>query len=361
MPGTLLLQLVVAVAPASPALPPPPIPADYELRWTAPPQCPGVDSIRARIEALRGAPTRGEGTAIVVGEVTVTREGYALALTTSFAERTHVRRIDASACADLGESTAIVVAVALRRGLEVAMSPGEPEPQTRRDAVSPSIADAQIDVIAADSLASPSPQVFSPDPRAQRARPEPLVRLEGLAEIGVLGVVTGGPRLTLGLGWQRARAELYGLWLAPRVRQDGDDRGARFQAGAVGIRGCWVGRVRTLALPVCGGFEAGTVRVDTRSIVPAKHVHTPWVGPSLGVALAAAVGPVRVWVGIDAVVRVVGSRFRLDGEVAFTQWPVSPRASLGLEIPLRKRNRPARRRRANNGPDADNGGSASAR
>ena len=344
------MVLLFALALGEPAVPPPPVPADYELRWNAPAECPAVEAIRTRIAALRGEHVGGEGIAIVSADVSQRNDGFAIVLTTTFAERTHVRTMSAPSCDELAESTALVVAVALRNGVEAAMA--EPTPPAPAAVPTPAHEPAPPTIVEA-----PPPE---PTPTLRRPPPgDPLARIEGLGEIGALGVITGGARLTLGLGWRRARAELYGLYLAPRRRELPDDgRGGLFQAGAIGARGCWVARRRALELPLCAGFEAGTVRVDNRKILPRKTLHTTWAGPLVGIGVAYTVGRVRLWLGAEMVVRVAGSEFRIDEQVVFHQLPVSLRWSLGVEIPLGRRNdRGARKNRA----IADTGGSGRAR
>ncbi|HWB75297.1 MAG TPA: hypothetical protein VG755_10080 [Nannocystaceae bacterium] len=347
------MVLLFALALAEPAVPPPPVPADYELQWHAPAECPAVDALRMRIAALRGDERGGDGVAIVNGEVVHDDDGFALVLTTTFAERTHVRTMSAPSCDELAESTAIVVAVALRNGVEAAMTEPTPTPAAPAPAAA---ATSEHEPVAPTIVDAPPP---TPAPTLRRPPPgDPFARIEGLGEIGALGVITGGARLTLGLDWRRARAELYGLYLAPRRRGLPDKRGGLFQAGAIGARGCWVARRNALELPLCAGFEAGTVRVDNRKISPRKTLHTTWAGPLVGIGVAYTVGPVRLWLGAEMVVRVAGSRFRIDGQVAFRQLPVSLRWSLGLEIPLGRRND---RRGRKNPAIADTGGSGGAR
>lgn len=334
--------LAAVAAPTSSGVPP--IPADYELQWSAPAECPDAALIRDRIAALRGDHVGGEGIAVVAAEITNDADGYALELTTRFAASTHTRQLRATQCAELGESTAIIVAVALRQGVEAAMRTpaaievpeivARPQPITTTPRTTSPVASAPT-MSASEDVAPFDDE--PPLPRRSRSIAEPLLRVEGVGEIGALGVITGGARAVLGLAWPRARLEISGLYLAPRRRALGDGRGALFQAGAAIVRGCWVPRAGALALPLCAGVEAGTVRADNRGITPTKTLHTPWAGPTLGAGLLRAVGPVRLWVGVDAVVRIVGTNFRVDGEVQFPQWPVSLRWALGLEIPLGRR------------------------
>ncbi len=324
--------------PADPVVPALPSPGDYALVWHAPTECPDAAAIRARVLELRPDAASGADVAEIDGTVTGNAtDGYELVLTTRFAEREHERRMSTHACDELGESTAIVIAVALREGLDAAMATVPTEPEV--------VPEAAVATEPHDTLAAAPPEpTLAPVQRSARPRPEPRLRIAGLGEIGMLGAVTGGVELGLGLAWPHARVELGGRYLAPRVRTDPEARvDASFQGGTASARGCWVPTLRRLELPLCGSFELGAVRVAPS--FASRRVHTePWGGPGVGLALARPIGPVRIWFGADLVVRVVGSTFRIENRPVFAQLPVSFRWLLGVEFRLSRdpsRKRPA--------------------
>ncbi len=312
----------------------PRIPGDYVLQWEAPAECPTADEVRALVREHHGPTVPGAAAAEVDARIVAEESGYALTLTTRFGGDTHVREMHASACVDLAEGTAIVIAVALEEGVEIAMAQAEPEAEA--PIVPPAVVDPLPDPTR-ESVTTPLPLAPSIRARSRVRRPEAALRIAGGGEIGALGVITGAVQLGVGVVWPRARADVHGIYLAPRARID-DTTGSRatFQGGAVGARGCWVPPVRAVEIPVCGGFEAGTIRVGAPfALQPVRH--TPWAGPLVGVAVLRAFGPVRLVLAVDATVRVVGSRFRIDGRFTFDQLPVSVRWLLGLEFRLGSR------------------------
>lgn len=330
MIATASLLVALAQPVQSPTDPTAAIPEDYVLRWAAPNGCPTADDVRALVLSRHGPTTPGAVAAEIDGVVTGTQEhGFALVLTTRFAGDTHVRRMRASACAELGESTAIVIAVALDEGLDVAMADPVPEHEHEPEPVDEP-APAPVPV------AEPAPSTASTPTRTPTPprRPDGALRISGGGEIGALGVIAGALQLGTAVVWPRARAELHGIYLAPRVRVDApSDSRATFQGGAVAARGCWVPPSRAVEIPLCAGVEAGTIRVDAPFAAPAVR-HTRWAGALVGVAVLRAVGPVKLVLAVDAVARVAGSRFRIDDRLTFAQLPVSVRWLLGVEFRL---------------------------
>lgn len=342
---------MLLVQPADPEAPR--IPDDYVLRWIAPDECPTADEVHAMVLARHGARTIGAEPAHVDAEVTSSAgDGYTMRMTTRFDGETHTRVLRAPACRDVAESTALVIAVALEQGVEIAMTPApdEPPPDAATQVPEP-ISDPAPDrprEPAPQPTPSPAPSdvappTDAPTPRPPRARAvDGAVRIAGGGEIGALGVITGAVDLGVAAVWPRARIELHGTYLTPRTRVDGaTDSRATFQGGAVAARGCWVPPVRAVEIPLCGGVEAGAIRVATPFTSPALR-HTRWGGPIVGLAVLRAIGPVRLLLAVDATVRVLGSRFRIDGRSAFRQLPVSTRWLVGLEFRLGREKSSAR-------------------
>ncbi len=330
----------------------PPIPSDYTLQWRAPVGCPDAEEIRHRVARYHGTQSPGGGVARIDGEVLGDPHGgYALQLTTEFDAQTHTRRMHAPSCDELAEGTAIVIAVALREGLAVAMQPSDgpaptveppivPTPQRAepsRVPAGPRVARGAPPRVPQDAAPiEPAPIDPMPIVAARRARPRPhaLLHIAGLAEAGALGAVTGGVQLGVSAAWPTARVSISGTWLAARRRRDGPTGlSATFEGGTVAARGCWTPTIRALVLPLCGGIEAGTVRVDASFARPTTQ-HTPWAGPLASAAVVWRLGAVRPWIGLEGTVRAVGTRFRVRGRDGLGQWPASARALVGLEVPL---------------------------
>jgi hypothetical protein len=315
-------------------------PADYTLEWRAPPLCPSAVEVHSRIAALRHAAPGGAGAVRIIGEVErrATTDGghYVLMLATDFAGRHDRRRVTAKACDALVESTAIVVATALDLGVVAAMATLVDEPPTPTPEPAPTAARGpapippdELDVAGEDDATA----AIAPPPRARALRPAASLRGALVGELGILGRATGGVAVGVGAAWRRASLELTGMYLAPRVRRDPAGRGGRFDAGVVNLRGCALPRVGRLELPLCGGFELGDVRVDTRGLPP-RRLHALTGGPLVAVGVAGTWGRFRLSFGLETLVRVLGASWRLDRAVAFEQLVVSARAVLGAEVRL---------------------------
>lgn len=338
------LLLAAPVAPTVPTIEAPSDrPADYTLDWRAPPLCPSAFEVHDRIAALRHAEPGGSGALTIVGEVERHGERYVLTLATDYAGRRDRRRVTARACDALAESTAIVVATALDLGVATAIErvPDEPAPNT--DATTepqpsptpmPTPAD-DLDVTATTDAPTSTPARATKQPSAP-TRPLASLRLAALGELGTLTRVTGGIALGVGAVWPQASLELTGMYLTPRVRRDGLGRGGRFDAGMANLRGCFIARAGRLELPLCGGFELGDLRVDTRGLPP-RRLHALSGGPLAAVGVARTWDRVRLSFGLETVVRVFGAAWQLDGVVAFEHVWVSARAVLAVEIRLGRR------------------------
>lgn len=322
----------------------PSIPSDYALQWRAPAGCPDADEIRRRVARYQAAQPPGGAVARIDGEVLGDPHvGYTLQLTTEFDAQTHARRMHAPSCDELAEGTAIVIAVALREGLAVAMQPSDgsaptlvppivPPPQPSRVAAASRVAEDAPPPV--QRVEPPNDATRIGAARRDRRRPRALLQLAGLVEAGALGAVTGGVQFGVAAAWPTARVSISGSWLGARRRRDGPTGlTATFEGGTVAARGCWTPTIRALVLPLCGGVEAGTVRVDADFARPTTQ-HTPWAGPLASAAVVWRLGAVRPWIGVEGTVRAVGTRFRVRGRDGLGQWPASVRALVGLEIPL---------------------------
>lgn len=332
--GLLSLRLTLA---APPPIPLPPDPLELELVWRAPTGCPTQPDIERRLrELLPGEPT-GDGILHVEGDVTIDAAGAHLSLASTFRGVTERREITSTHCAELGEATAVLLAVALEpdtNARQTAPKPAaaivEPPPRAPTDAPPPVVDDLPI-VPIADPPRSDAPLTPPPDP-ARRARIPALgLRIAAGLELGALPPPAGAVQLAALLLWQRARLELHGTYLAPRTRLDAAGQGARLQLAAAGIRGC--GRVfaRAVEFPLCLGAEAGAIRA--RALGLGDTVTTgPWAAAIASAGVARAWGPVAIHFAVEGLGRLVGTRFLVGEVVASRQFPVSARALLGVEL-----------------------------
>jgi hypothetical protein len=334
-----VLPLLVALAqPVVPAPPESQDPLELELVWHAPAECPSAAAIEARIRALLPGDPAGEGVLAVQGDVTTTPEGVLLVLVSTFRGQSEHRELRARDCAELGEATAVLIAVALEPARAQAIrestgakpaEPAAPADAPRTGAFETPIAgdlDATKTDVARESDAAPVPR------RRARGPFGWALRLAGGLEAGAVPPPTGAVQAAAILEWPRARLEVHGVWLVPRTKLDGQGRGATYQLGAAGVRGCGRLFARAVEFPLCLGAEAGVVRARTQGLVPSKVEHGPWVGALASVGVARAWGPVGVWSAAEALGRVVGSEFKIGEVRALGQFPVSVRLLVGIEV-----------------------------
>lgn len=323
-----------------------PPPAEIELVWEAPSQCPDDAALRARIEQMLSGPPRGEGTVRVTGTIEERAAGLSLTLTTDFRGQVERRELEAPSCDELGEATAILLAIALEPELEDTLeSPMKPESESESNAVpepeaipdpppsEPNAPEAPTERATTPTDASgPAPTSDAPtEPRRRLPKPSLALRIAALAELGALPGPTGGPHLALGLHWRRLRLEVHGAYLAPRLDVVAG-QGALYQAGTGGVRACGRPRAGAVEFPLCGGIEGGAVRGATRGFDPPRSANAPWLGPLASVGVARRWGRVGLWAALEGAAPVLRGEFVFEGEVRFGSFPVTGRALLGLEI-----------------------------
>jgi hypothetical protein len=324
-----LAAFVLSVQPT--IVPPPPVepmadPLELELVWRAPPSCPDAEAIEARIRALLPGDPGGEGVLVVEGDVAITDEGAHLVLVSTFRGESERRELRAPDCAELGEATAVLLAVALeparQEEIEHAAAPNVPAPSLAADPIS-----AEQQPVDAPTSSTRSRS------RASASRPVGwALRLAAGIDAGGVPPPTGAVQGAAILEWSRARLELHGVWLVPRTERDATTgRGGTYQIGAAGLHGCGRLFAGPVEFPLCLGAEAGTVR--GRSATGTQRVaFGPWVGALASVGVARAWRRVGIWSAAEALGRVVGSKFLVGQDVVERQWPVSLRVLVGIEI-----------------------------
>jgi hypothetical protein len=330
-----LLASIVAVLAGVPEPPTtaPPNPEVLELHWRAPPGCPTKEDLERRIRALLPAEPSGEGVLVVEGDVTTSDSGAILVLRSTFDGRSETREITARACGELLESTAVLLAVALEPSATIASRrEPDPEPSTDTPASDPLVEIAESATEDRDRPATRRTGSADRPTDARASRIGVALRIAVGIEAGAVPPPSAALSGAVSILWRRARLEAHGTWLAPRTVRVADGRGATYQLGAFGVRGC--GRVfaRAIELPLCAGAEAGALRVRPRGI-DAVVANEPWAAAVASVGLVRAWGPIGIVATVDGIVRLVGNRIEIGDAVSLRQFPVSVRASLGIELP----------------------------
>lgn len=324
-----LLLMRAWVEPAE--VPPPPDPRELELVWRAPPGCPTKADIEGRVRALLPDEPNGDGILHVEGDVTLDDAGAHLVLVSTFGGVQERRELESPQCTELGEATAVLLAVALE--------PGAParEPTRERDVstpppVAPPIDPSPVDPI--DAIAPVSSPVAAPQERRARVgAPQQFgLRIAGGIEVGAQPPPAAAVQLAALVLWPRARLEIHGAYLAPR-KHSASESSARFQLGAAGARGCARLFARAIELPLCAGGEAGVTRADTLGSLRKKTVNGRWVAAVAAVGVARAWGPVAIWASVEGLATVAYARFKVDRkDLVFRPFPVSARAFVGIEL-----------------------------
>ena len=301
----------VQPAPAGPAPaaePSTPIP-DAEpptLVWDADPPCPETAVVRARIEALIGRPLLEVGEPVHAVAV-VDASGSKPRLQLRLRSETGVsdRLITASACTELAEITAVMIAVAIDPSLPEPppVVASEPEP------IAPPEPKASV---VANVPTKPSPPA---EPRLQG-----VVRATAGIGFGAVPGITPTVGGLAGLRWPHARLEIGAEhWFRQEARFSGATNvGVDVRLTTAHASGCWVpraavGRTRWFEFPLCAGAAIGSLRGDGVGVPRRTRKRLLWT--SGHVAAAVLFVPLRALAfGVDArlVVPFSRNRFSLD-------------------------------------------------
>jgi hypothetical protein len=339
-------------------------PADVDLEWVAPADCPPRDAVAAAAARLVSRPAgAGPAEERVRARAVVTREPRGLRLDLELHSDAGLdrRTLRARGCQVLADATAEILATAAdptlaRAGVPPALPPEsdgtwpeDPEYQdmprstpapapavARAPAVAPALPADPLDppvapALPADPLDPPAPAPAPPD------RPRASLRLAGVFDQGSLPGPTGGLALALGVMRRAFRVELGFAGYVPRDARPDPQRppGARMSLWTASIRACGVAGLRPrLELAACGGLEAGALLGAAFGTGAARTRAQPWLAAVVGPELAVPVARwVAVTLGVDAVVALVRPLFVLDGVgPVFRAHPAAFRAVLGVQL-----------------------------
>jgi hypothetical protein len=327
--GTAIAALVMALLE--------PAPEPIELAWSAPPECPSQDQLRASVSGMLGGASAREQ---VHADVSVVREseGYAADVALVIDGRRSTRRLVATSCSALAEATALVIAVSVDPVRALEESPGEPaaaqipEPRVVEPPTLPVVEDPVDRSVAIVPDAS-----TAPPPR----RPGAYVRILGGADYGTTPAITGMLGGAVGLRGRDWRAELDGSWAFARSTSLTIAPEARAALGrwSIGARGCGVPTRGRIEVPLCAAIEAGAIEGDgTGGTIGARHARRPWIAAVLGPAIAITVVPrLALLLGVDLVAPLWRARFVIGSEEIHRPRPIGVRALLGAELRLGRR------------------------
>ncbi len=318
-----MLGLVLALAP-TPLSPPNP-PAEIELTWEAPEECPNAQGVIERYQALLTTAPTGEGVMQAEAIIVATDGAWRLELTTRMGAFTDVRKLRASRCADLGEAAAMLFAVALEPTLDESRPlPDDEEPDWSGY--------VDLEEVVEETAAS---VVETPPATEELAAPKekkPLfLTVSGGVENGGVPGVTARAAAGLGYAWAWARVEGEAVWYAPR-REPGSFGPASVQVAGATVRGCGVPGTGRWKFPVCLGAEAGATiarvsRADGRQTQTGR-----WIAPLLRASAVVQGERIGGFVAFEGAGPVFGTDIRVDDDTIFGPTIGSLRGIAGLEI-----------------------------
>ncbi|HEY5146647.1 MAG TPA: hypothetical protein VII82_07755 [Polyangiaceae bacterium] len=225
-----------------------------ELSWSAPPECPSVESVRLTISrSLAGV----QVDARVAARVTVVRagdvHGYTAHVVVETTDGGGERDLNARSCPELADAVALVIALAVNPRARMV-------PREEVQAPAPAPASAPVPALAAAPVPGPA-SAPAPAPAPVPA-PAPSRTHEGVALALLEPLETGllpAPRAGVGValvgrrGALVAEARLTG-W-APATARLATGGAARFTSGAAHLRACPVVNRGAWELGACAGIE----------------------------------------------------------------------------------------------------------
>lgn len=304
-----------------------------DLQWDAPAQCPGRSAVVGELEKYLEAPDDQPAAEVqkVDARVREIDGRWILDLRVEVEGGVLEKHLEAEGCELLASATALMISVLVHPAAvlaQVESAPTEPEGE-------------QVESHSSVSSTPAAPQAQSPrdaSPPGDRLRW--TWRADGGLALAEVPGVTPSVGLSTGVVYRRTRIEVFALFDVPSAaRIDGVDAGARFDAIAGGVRGCFVPGKSRVFVPLCAGVEAGRVRGRGFGLESNAVARSPWLAAQLGPALELRVRPrFAAIVRADAVFGLWRPRFAVDdvGDL-FTSRTVGARATVGfeLQIPVR--------------------------
>ncbi len=275
-----------------------------DLTWTSPAGCPTRGDVVALATRLRPALDRDHSDLHVEATVTTApRSRWRVRVRTEAGGEVGVRVLEARTCAQLGEATAVVLALAFDT------LPDAPPPRTR-----PTLPDSveQID----DPEAAPFRRPVMPLPLPPRGRTrfdlglhatvDPLTFSALAVHVGLHGALSRGMlRAELGLAWQ----------LPTTADGTRAGTGAEVMAATVTARGCLMRAREVVSVGLCATFVGGTMWATAFGLQRNDTALVPWASAGGGAVLRVAVARGRVagLLHVDGVAHLTRPTFVVQG------------------------------------------------
>lgn len=290
---------------------------ELALAWSAPADCPSRDTVVAEVRRLLGGKIDNPRNVSARAAISH-RESYHLHLTLMVEGSERARDVEAPTCAALGDTAALIVALAIdpNAGAGEEDSPAGPLPALEEGRGPAPIPASPIPPPPSikESIPAPPPPFSLPlAPSPSRPAPQPPQRtLQAHAELAATQGAFGHPSLAgrAGAAFVRLpfRIELSGLfeWVGQIEAPQAAGKGGSFWMAAGALGGCYE-RALSAAGPrggsaaACAGLEAGAISAAGFGILAPAEKTSPWIAPFI-----AAIG----------------------------RWPFHPRLALRLDLSL---------------------------
>jgi hypothetical protein len=218
------------------------------------------------------------------------------------------RQFEASSCQALADATALIVAVTLDpiavSGSIADAKASDPTPDPIREPppeprlVEPELPPEPEPEDGTSTLGVSSSDAGDGEPAALDSRVRVGLSLHGGGGFGPTAGAHGSVGARAALLGDRWRVDVAGRWSTPR-RETLASASGSFDAWTIEARGCFVPIAGPVELPLCPGFELGSVRGRGRPPTPNPTTSSfLWLAPSLSQGLTWAVVP-RFAIGIE--------------------------------------------------------------
>ena len=276
--------------------------ATLRVDWDAPPACPSAADLEARVVAL--VPPGEERLLVATVDAQVKKEPlrWRASLEVTVPQGRTRREVVGRTCEELTDAVALLVAATL-----------DPVGARRQ-------------------LSGTRDGPPKPPPRSRKVRG--IVGIAGTGTFAALPRFGGGLLGSAGIDTRYVRAEAVTTYEAPQLRLLDSEvgAGAVFDLWTVGARGCGVGRVQTLVIPVCAGVEVGRLRARGEGLEAGRRIRLTHARVAVGAGLAwSATRWLEVRADVAGLVTLTPWRVVIEdlGELHRSR-PVGVRAGLGF-------------------------------
>jgi hypothetical protein len=284
--------------------PPAPSSEPLELKWEAPEGCPAAGEARGRVTRFLGREPGLPGDPRVRAHVRITRRNalFVAELDLASDDGSGQRRFEAERCEVVADAAAYMVAAMIDPSVE----PPEPEP-----AAEPELAPEPEPEVEVETEPEPVVLAPAPEPRASssegaaaprtasrsRGRIGGALRIGPAVGVGQLPSVAAGIVGGVAVLLPRLRLELVAThWLARPARlDDRPEIGGDIRLTTGAVRVCPLVLLRPIEIPLCGGFEAGSMHGRGVGVAEPATTRLPWAAFTAGAGLVWM--PAR-WVGM---------------------------------------------------------------